>query len=58
MTPRQIKITEKVLSLIDWLETDVMRSKLLHSTLRLRLQRRLDEIKLESFAAEQLEEED
>lgn len=65
MTPRQIKITEKVLSFIDWLETQNMLNKAVayedfDEVIKfiVLLGEKLIEIKLESFAAEQLEEED
>jgi len=58
MTPRQIKITEKVLSLIDWLEAEMGQDFFkLPQPFRSRLIEKLYDIKLESFAAEQLEEE-
>jgi hypothetical protein len=57
MTPRQIKITEKVLSLIEWLETEMINDSFkLPNSFRVKLSDKLVEIKLESFAAEQLEE--
>lgn len=59
MTPRQKKITEKVLSLIDWLDKSCTGSMSdLEDRFAYDLRSKLDEIKLESFAAEQLEEEE
>lgn len=56
MTPQQIKITEKVLSLIEFLDDNIGKDLDLLIGVNYVIRKKLDEIKLESFAAEQLEE--